>query len=155
MSVDPKLQSSWDSVLEKVKRYYPDADFEILKKAFEFARTYHGSQKRSSGEAYIFHPVAVADILAELQLDVYSIATGLLHDTVEDCDTNVGEVEIQFGKEIALLVDGVTKLSKVKFKSSHEKQAENFRKMLLAMAQDLRVILVKLADRTHLSLIHI
>src|SRR6185437_14822775 len=104
-------------------------------------------QTRSSGEPYMIHPAGVAQVLADLHLDIPSIVTGLLHDTVEDTHATLGQIEGEFGKDIAELVDGVTKLSQITFKTSEEKQAENFRKMILAMAKDIRVILVKLADR--------
>ena len=108
----------------------------------------HQGQKRQSGDPYFVHPVGVACIIAELQLDVPSVVTGLLHDTVEDTLTTLEQIQSEFGEEIATLVDGVTKISQINFTSREEKQAENFRKMVLAMARDIRVILVKLADRT-------
>ncbi len=121
----------------------------MIKKAFSFSLAAHKDQKRSSGEPYINHPLEVARILAELQLDSVTIVTGLLHDTVEDTVATLEEINQQFGVEIASLVDGVTKISKITFQTSEEKQAENFRKMIIAMAKDIRVILVKLADRLH------
>ena len=132
-----------------IQSYFPDADITLLKKAHDFSVGLHEGQKRQSGEPYIIHPLAVSMILAQMRMDLPTIITGLLHDTVEDTATTIEQVQAQFGAEIAQLVDGVTKISKISFKSSHEKQAENFRKMILAMAKDLRVILVKLADRTH------
>lgn len=124
-------------------------DIDLLTKAYHFSRHAHRDQKRSSGEPYILHPLEVAVILAELKLDTASLITALLHDTVEDTLATLDEVAREFGPTVANLVDGVTKISKISFQTTEEKQAENFRKMILAMAQDLRVILVKLADRLH------
>lgn len=132
-----------------ITSYYPDADLELVQKAHDFAVSLHEGQLRKSGEPYIIHPLHVSMILARMKLDVASIVTGLLHDTVEDTATTIEEIQSRFGAEIAQLVDGVTKISAISFKSSHEKQAENFRKMIMAMAKDIRVIVVKLADRTH------
>lgn len=145
MSRDVKITD----LIEKVQAYYPAADTELLRKAYDFSARVHQGQKRLSGEPYLIHPMAVADIIADLKLDVPSVASGLLHDTVEDTLTTLSELKSDFGKEIASLVDGVTKLSRTNFVSREEKQAENFRKMLLAMGKDVRVILIKLADRVH------
>src|SRR5690606_14388819 len=134
-------------LLQSVQSYNPKADLALLKKAYDFSSRVHEGQKRASGDPYFIHPVEVSAILAQMQLDPASIAAGLLHDTVEDTLIPLDEIKKEFGPEIALLVDGVTKLSKIKFSSSEEKQAENFRKMMLAMAVDIRVILIKLADR--------
>ncbi|MFL5813327.1 MAG: RelA/SpoT family protein [Bdellovibrionia bacterium] len=136
-----------DTLCNTIKSYFPDAKLELVHKAYQFAEASHKGQLRSSGEPYIIHPVGVAQSLAELRLDLSSIVTGLLHDTVEDTHATLEQIETEFGKDIAELVDGVTKLSQITFKTSEEKQAENFRKMILAMAKDIRVILVKLADR--------
>lgn len=136
-------------IQDLVKSYYPDADLDLLRHAYIFTAQVHQGQIRRSGEPYLVHPVAVAGILAAMKLDEASVATGLLHDTVEDTLTTVGQLEEIFGKEIALLVDGVTKISKIEFQSREERQAENFRKMILAMSRDIRVLLVKLADRLH------
>jgi len=136
-------------LIEKVRRYNPNADTDLLSRAYDFSASVHKGQRRRSGEPYLTHPVEVANIIAELQLDVPSVATGLLHDTVEDTLATLDQVRKLFGPEIADLVDGVTKISQINFQSREEKQAENFRKMILAMAKDLRVILIKLADRTH------
>ncbi|HKY64536.1 MAG TPA: bifunctional (p)ppGpp synthetase/guanosine-3',5'-bis(diphosphate) 3'-pyrophosphohydrolase [bacterium] len=138
---------SSQELVQSVQSYNPKADSAMLAKAYEFSRKVHEGQKRCSGDPYFIHPVEVAAILAQMQLDAASIAAGLLHDTVEDTLIPIDEIKKEFGPEIALLVDGVTKLSKIKFSSSEEKQAENFRKMMLAMAVDIRVILIKLADR--------
>lgn len=143
------LPSELDALLNQVRSYDREASVEIVRKAYHFSESLHRNQKRSSGEPYIRHPLQVARILADYQLDVATVATGLLHDTVEDTATSLEEIEKHFGTEVRALVDGVTKLSKVTFRTSEEKQAENFRKMLLAMAKDIRVILVKLADRLH------
>ncbi len=136
-------------LIDKVRSYQSGADTELIRRAYEFSAAVHKGQKRRSGEPYVVHPVEVAGIIADLRLDVPSIVTGLLHDTVEDTLTTLDQVEAEFGSEIATLVDGVTKISQINFTSREEKQAENFRKMILAMAHDIRVILVKLADRTH------
>jgi len=136
-------------ITEKVSQYAPKSDIELLNRAYVFAAQAHAEQRRSSGELYITHPLAVADILASLKLDVATIATGLLHDTVEDTHIGLDDIRERFGEDIAKLVDGVTKIGKIHFHSSEHKQAENFRKMILATAKDLRVLLVKLADRMH------
>jgi len=136
-------------LIERVHGYDNAADVELIRRAYEFSAAVHKGQKRASGDPYFTHPVEVAGLIADLKLDVSSVATGLLHDTVEDTLTTLGEIEEQFGSEIAGLVDGVTKISQINFNSREEKQAENFRKMIVAMARDIRVILVKLADRTH------
>lgn len=136
-------------ILDLVKSYHPQADLDLIRKAYVCSAKYHAGQVRKSGEPYLSHPLEVAKILAELKLDEASICTGLLHDTVEDTEATKDEIETVFGKDIAHLVDGVTKLSQIKFHSSEEKQAENFRKMLVAMSRDIRVLLVKLADRLH------
>jgi len=136
-----------ETICSKVATYYPEAKHDLVRKAYEFAAEAHKGQLRSSGEPYMIHPTEVAQTLADLHLDIPSIVTGLLHDTVEDTHATLEQIETDFGKDISELVDGVTKLSKITFKTSEEKQAENFRKMILAMAKDIRVILVKLSDR--------
>ena len=138
-----------ENLLEKVQRYSPDAEVQVVMNAYLFSAQAHTGQTRKSGEAYLTHPLAVADILADLRMDVDTIATGLLHDTMEDCMTTKESIHDTFGEEVALLVDGVTKIGKLKFRSKEEAQAANFRKMILAMSNDIRVILVKLADRLH------
>lgn len=138
-----------NDILDMVTAYNQGADLDIIKKAYVFSAKVHQGQTRRSGEPYLVHPLEVAGILAEMRLDVPSIVTALLHDTVEDTVTTLEEIEQLFGEEIRQLVDGVTKLSKIKFTTSEEKQAENFRKMIMAMAKDIRVILIKLADRLH------
>ncbi len=138
-----------DSLIGKVLPYNPDADVELLRKAYIFSREAHCSQRRIEGTPYINHPLSVADILADMKVDVATIAAGLLHDTIEDTGTTPGDIKELFGDEIAFLVDSLTKLSKIEFKTKEEAQAENFRKMLLAMSEDIRVIIIKFADRLH------
>src|SRR5690348_10719133 len=137
------------TLVERVRAYDPDADESILNKAYVFAMQAHGPQRRASGDPYFSHPLEVAGILTDLKLDTATIATALLHDTVEDTSATIEDIEINFGSEIAALVDGVTKLSKLELFSERTKQAENFRKLMLAMSNDIRVLLVKLADRLH------
>jgi GTP diphosphokinase / guanosine-3',5'-bis(diphosphate) 3'-diphosphatase len=144
-----RKEATLQSICDTIGGYYPDAKLDLIKKAYAFAQEAHQGQLRSSGEPYMVHPAGVAQTLADLRLDLPSIATGLLHDTVEDTHATLEQIEKEFGKDIAELVDGVTKLSQMTFKTSEEKQAENFRKMILAMAKDIRVILVKLSDRLY------
>ena len=139
----------FEDLLEKVRAYSPDADVELLRKAYVFSAFEHRAQVRRSGEPYLIHPLAVADFLADLKLDAVAISAGLLHDVVEDTLTTIDRIQELFGPEVAHVVEGVTKISAIPFSSSEERQAENFRKMLLAMVDDIRVILVKLADRLH------
>jgi GTP pyrophosphokinase len=139
----------FNDILERLTSYNPNADTDLLRKAYVFSAKVHLGQVRLSGEPYLNHPLEVAGILTQLRLDVASVATGLLHDTVEDTLTSFKEVRENFGEEIAQLVDGVTKISQISLQSSEDGQAENFRKMILAMVKDIRVILVKLADRLH------
>jgi GTP pyrophosphokinase len=139
----------FETLLEKVRSYSPEADLELLRRAYVFSALEHKGQIRHSGEPYLVHPLEVADFLAEMKLDVAAVAAGLLHDVVEDTLTTPERIEELFGAEIAHIVEGVTKIGAIPFSSSEERQAENFRKMLLAMVDDIRVILVKLADRLH------
>ncbi len=139
----------FNDVLDWVYAYNPHADTDLLKKAYVFSAKVHMGQTRLSGEPYLVHPLEVAGILTQLKLDVASVATGLLHDSVEDTLTTLEEIQENFGGEIAQLVDGVTKISRISLRSSEEGQAENFRKMILAMVKDIRVLLIKLADRLH------
>jgi len=134
---------------DKVTAYNPDADLAQIEAAVTFAKKYHEGQTRSSGEPYYTHPVEVACMLADMKLDDASIITAVLHDTVEDTEATSADIEKQFGKEVATLVDGVTKLNRIESKTAEGKQAENFRKLVLAMSEDIRVLLVKLADRLH------
>src|SRR5271166_6217550 len=134
---------------EKLRSYDPKADTGLIDAAYTLAERAHGTQRRDNGDPYITHPVAVADILAGYRLDTASIATGLLHDVIEDTPLKLPQIEARFGKTIADLVDGVTKLNRLELQSDRTKQAENFRKLVLAMSKDIRVLLVKLADRLH------
>jgi GTP pyrophosphokinase len=136
-------------LVESVKAYDPGADEDALNRAYVFSMKAHGSQERASGDPYFSHPLEVASILTKMKLDGASIITALLHDTVEDTDATLPQIEQLFGKEVARLVDGVTKLSRIELQSDHSKHAENFRKLVLAMSEDIRVLLVKLADRLH------
>ncbi len=143
-------EKSFEQLIGKIKKYHPAEDFALVEKAFNLAKDAHGNQVRKSGEPYLIHPVAVANILAELEMDKESIIAGILHDVVEDTDYTVEDIAREFNDEIALLVDGVTKLSQINYVADKEEiQAENYRKMFLAMAKDIRVILIKLADRLH------
>jgi guanosine-3',5'-bis(diphosphate) 3'-pyrophosphohydrolase len=139
----------FEDLLEKVRAYAPEADVELLRRAYVFSAYEHREQVRHSGEPYLIHPLAVADLLADMKLDAVAIAAGLLHDVVEDTLTTIERIEELFGPAVAHVVEGVTKISAIPFQSSEERQAENFRKMLLAMVDDIRVVVVKLADRLH------
>jgi len=134
-------------LVERIRGYHPAADVEIVSRAYDYSVRAHEGQKRKSGDPYFVHPAAVAGIITELRLDTASICAGLLHDVVEDTLATLDDVEREFGAEVAFLVDGVTKLSKINFASKEDRQAENFRKMVVAMARDIRVLLVKLCDR--------
>ena len=144
-------------LVERVLDYDRDADEDLLNRAYVFAMKAHGTQTRASGDPYFSHPIEVAGILTKYKLDTATIATALLHDTLEDTVATYDELESQFGLDVAKLVDGVTKLSKLELQSDRQRQAENFRKLLLAMSDDIRVLLVKLADRLHnmRTLLHI
>ncbi|MBN2222678.1 MAG: bifunctional (p)ppGpp synthetase/guanosine-3',5'-bis(diphosphate) 3'-pyrophosphohydrolase [Vallitaleaceae bacterium] len=143
-------EKSYNELIEKIKKYHPAENFDLVQKAFLLAKEAHGEQIRKSGEPYLIHPLAVAHILAELELDKETIIAGILHDVVEDTHYTVEDIAREFNEEVALLVDGVTKLSQITYTSDKEEiQAENYRKMFLAMAKDIRVILIKLADRLH------
>ncbi|HEU5255584.1 MAG TPA: bifunctional (p)ppGpp synthetase/guanosine-3',5'-bis(diphosphate) 3'-pyrophosphohydrolase [Vicinamibacterales bacterium] len=139
----------FETLLEKVRSYSPEADLELLRRAYVFSALEHKGQVRHSGEPYLVHPLEVADFLADMKLDVVAVAAGLLHDVVEDTLATPERIAELFGPEVAHVVEGVTKIGAIPFSSSEERQAENFRKMLLAMVDDIRVILVKLADRLH------
>lgn len=140
---------SLEGVEQKIKSYNPEADFTSLHRAFDLAVQAHAEQKRFSGEPYIIHPLAVTNILADLELDMETLVAGLLHDVVEDTKIPLSKIKADFGAEVAALVDGVTKLNRLEFRSKEEQQVENLRKMFLAMARDIRVIMIKLADRLH------
>jgi GTP diphosphokinase / guanosine-3',5'-bis(diphosphate) 3'-diphosphatase len=138
-----------EQLLGRLRSYQPEVDLAIVRKAYEFSAKAHEGQTRRSGEPYVQHPVAVAGLLTLLKTDVTAVVAGLLHDTLEDTVATADELEREFGKEVVHLVDGVTKIGKIAFRSSEEKQAENFRKMVLSMADDIRVVIIKLADRLH------
>jgi len=139
----------FNDIADRVLEYDPECDLTLLQRAYVFSAKVHEGQERLSGEPYLVHPLEVAGILAEMRLDAVTIAAGLLHDTVEDTLASVEELRRLFGEEVAFLVEGLTKLSKLEFKSAKERQAENFRKMLIAMSKDIRILLIKLADRLH------
>lgn len=143
------MDQKFQELLDIIRGYNPKMDFENLTKAYELARNAHEGQQRNSGEPYIIHPLSVATILAELELDADSIVGALLHDVVEDTDYTVGDISREFGDSVAIIVDGVTKLGKIQYTTKEEQQIESLRKMFLAMAKDVRVILIKLADRLH------
>src|SRR6201991_4370348 len=136
-------------LVDRVLNYDPDADEALLNRAYVFSMQAHGSQKRASGDPYFSHPIEVAGILTDLKLDDETIVTAILHDTIEDTVATHEEIERLFGPNIARMVDGVTKLSKIEAQSENERAAENLRKFLMAMSDDIRVLLVKLADRLH------
>ncbi len=138
-----------NGLIDKVFSYNPEADFDLLRRAYAFSKEAHEKQKRDGGSPFIEHPLCVAAILTDMRMDSTTIAAGLLHDTIEDTDKTVEDINGLFGKEVAFLVEGLTKLGKMEFKTSVETYAENFRKIFLAMAKDIRVILVKFADRLH------
>ncbi|MEK7196883.1 MAG: HD domain-containing protein, partial [Nitrospirota bacterium] len=138
-----------DDLIRKVLSYNHDADIELLRKAYIFSSEAHIKQTRIEGSPYIEHPLAVAAILANMKMDTTTLAAALLHDTVEDSSATVKDIKNLFGNDVAFLVNALTKLSKMEFMTKEEAQAENFRKMLLAMAEDVRVILIKFADRLH------
>ncbi|MEK7680246.1 MAG: HD domain-containing protein, partial [Deltaproteobacteria bacterium] len=138
-----------EEIIEKVASYNSSADTEVIKRAYVFSGVVHQGQTRLSGEPYLTHPLEVADILTGLKMDAQCVATGLLHDTVEDTFTTIEKIDELFGPEIAGMVDGLTKISRKTFESREDNEAENFRKMILAMSKDIRVLLIKLADRLH------
>src|SRR6187399_2625024 len=138
-----------EELIAEVEAYNPDVDKELLRRAFEYAENAHSGQTRRSGEEFIHHPLGVARICAELHLDEQTIAAALLHDVIEDTEADLEELRAEFGSEVAQLVEGVTKLTRISFQSREQAEAENYRKMIVAMAQDVRVILIKLADRLH------
>lgn len=140
----------YQALIERVRKYHPSADISLIEKAYKTANEAHNGQVRKSGEPYIIHPLWVGIILADLEMDKETIVAGMLHDAVEDTDMTLDDVSREFGEEVALLVDGVTKLGQLSYSQDKlEIQAENLRKMFLAMAKDIRVIIIKLADRLH------
>ena len=149
MSMAAIEEQLYQELIEKIKTYHPSNDFSMVEKAYKLAVDAHKDQKRKSGEPYIIHPLKVAYILAELELDMETIVAGILHDIIEDTEYSYEDISNLFSEEIAALVDGVTKLGKLSYTTKEEAQAENYRKMFLAMAKDIRVILIKLADRLH------
>jgi guanosine-3',5'-bis(diphosphate) 3'-pyrophosphohydrolase len=138
-----------NDILDKITEYHPEADLDIIERAYVYSARVHEGQVRLSGEPYLSHPLEVAGILTDMKLDVISVAAGLLHDVIEDTNAEPEAIERLFGPEVLLIVSGVTKLSSLSFHSSRARQAESLRKMFLAMADDIRVILIKLADRLH------
>ena len=138
-----------EDIVERIQNYHPDADVDLLRRAYIFSAKAHQGQTRLSGESYLIHPIEVAAILANLKLDAATVAAGLLHDTIEDTPITSEEITSLFGEEVAMLVDGMTKLSRMELQSREQREADNFRKMIVAMAKDIRVILIKLADRLH------
>src|SRR5471030_3070934 len=136
-------------LVERVRSYDPSVNEDLLNRAYVFSMQAHGTQQRASGDPYFSHPLEVAGLLTDMKMDSTTIATGLLHDTVEDTLASLEDIEKQFGPSVARLVDGVTKLSRIELQTDQAKQAENFRKLVLAMSEDIRVLLVKLADRLH------
>jgi guanosine-3',5'-bis(diphosphate) 3'-pyrophosphohydrolase len=145
----PPVRDLYLELHHKIQKLRPNEDLSLLQKAFDFAAKRHGKQTRSSGEPYMIHPLMVTNLLADMNMDMVCLQTGLLHDVVEDTGASILEIRNAFGEEVARCVDGVTKLSKLNFYSAEARQAESFRKMLLAMVTDIRVIIVKLADRVH------
>ena len=146
---EPRNVLSREELIAKVRAYHPRVKSELLGAAYDFAKLHHGTQTRDSGDAYYSHPVEVASLLADVRLDEVTIVAGLLHDVVEDTKIDIGDIEVRFGADVAELVDGVTKLDALEFTSKESAQAENFQKFILATTSDLRVLLVKLADRLH------
>lgn len=147
--VDDKETVTIDDLLDGVRQTQPEADLALIKSAYDLAHAAHAGQKRASGEEYIIHPLHVAAILVDMHLDEATISAALLHDVVEDTTYTIEEMQEHFGDEVAMLIDGVTKLGRIEYKSKEEQQLENYRKLFLAMAKDIRVILIKLADRLH------
>ena len=144
--------SNYNDLKNHMENFGQDYDYELVKKAFELCVNAHQGQKRVSSEDYYYHPYNVAKIIVSLGMDTESVVASLLHDVVEDTDITIEEISEQFGKEVALLVDGVTKIGRLNFSTKEQQQAESLRKMLIAMGQDIRVIIIKLADRLHNTL---
>ena len=140
---------------DKLSSYLDAKEVKKVERAYKFSEQFHSGQMRQTGDAYITHPLAVANILADMHMDHESLIAALLHDVIEDTGVTKGQISRRFGRTVADLVDGVSKLTEIEFESKAQQQAESFQKMTLAMSRDIRVVLVKLADRLHLSLIHI
>src|SRR6478609_6128132 len=136
-------------LMRRMRANRPNDDLELIRKAYEFSQKHHAGQTRASGEPYLAHPLEVALVLAEMKMDPVAIAAGLLHDSVEDTSVTIDDIQKEFGEQVAHIVEGVTKISKIDFATREEQQAENLRKMMLAMVDDIRVVLIKLADRLH------
>jgi len=145
----PKQALRFNDVADRILEYDPGCDLSLLERAYVFSAKVHDGQERHSGEPYLIHPLEVAGILVDLRLDEMTVAAGLLHDAIEDTLTTAAEIRRLFGEQVAFLVDGLTKIAKIEFTSAQERQAENFRKMLIAMSEDIRILLIKLADRVH------
>ncbi len=143
------IDQRFEALLRQVQANRPSEDISLIRKAWEFCVQHHAGQMRASGEPYIIHPLEVAEVLAEMKLDATAIAAGLLHDSVEDTPATSEEINAGFGDQVAHIVEGVTKIDKIQFANREDRQAENVRKMLLAMVTDVRVVLIKLADRLH------
>src|ERR1700759_5121468 len=148
---DPRalIDARFRALLDTVRAHRPGDDVEIIRRAWEFSLEHHQGQVRASGEPYVLHPLEVAHVLAEMKLDSTAIAAGLLHDAVEDTPVTTEDIADKFGEQVAHIVEGVTKIDKIQFANREDRQAENVRKMLLAMVTDVRVVLIKLADRLH------
>src|ERR1041384_5355996 len=136
-------------LMRRMRANRPNDDLELIRKAYEFSQKYHAGQTRASGEPYLAHPLQVALVLAEMKMDAVAVAAGLLHDSVEDTSVTIVDIRKEFGEQVAHIVEGVTKISQIDFATREEQQAENLRKMMLAMIDDIRVVLIKLADRLH------
>src|SRR2546423_7043111 len=136
-------------LMKRMQENRPQDDLSLVKKAYEFSQKHHEGQSRASGEPYLVHPLEVALVLAEMKMDPVAVAAGLLHDSVEDTSVTIVDIRKEFGEQVAHIVEGVTKISKIDFATREEQQAENLRKMMLAMVDDIRVVLIKLADRLH------
>ena len=144
------MQNAFEDLVSRIRAYNPAVDeMHVSKQLIDLGEKAHEGQTRASGEAYFTHPISVANILTDIHMDLDTIITALLHDTVEDCDVTLDQIEDAFGKDVAELVDGVTKLTRIELQSEGTKQAENLRKLVVATSRDIRVLLVKLADRTH------
>src|SRR5580698_5568533 len=146
---NPEIDARFEHMLATVRSNRPSDDFNLIRSAWAFCFEKHHDQRRASGEPYIIHPLEVCQVLADLKMDATAIAAGLLHDAVEDTDVTPAEIARKFGDQVAHIVEGVTKLDKIKFANREDHQAENIRKMLLAMVTDVRVVIIKLADRLH------